>query len=136
MPHEGKGRPDQFSFTAAISSLNAFLPSLKNINVLSLANMGPELAEGCKGDASPSEWRTEPLWGLRFVSAAQPLAGPPGPPNPNPPPPVVALMHDGRAASIDEAIQMHGGEGEGARYKYNALSQKNRDLLLEFLNTL
>jgi len=83
---------------------------------LLLHDMGPDLAEGCKGKALPSEWRTEPLWGLRFVAAG--------------------YLHDGRAASLDEAIQLHGGEAAGSRDKYNALSQTKQALLIDFLNTL
>lgn len=81
-----------------------------------LHDMGPDLAEGCKVDATPSEWRTEPLWGLRFVPAG--------------------FMHDGRAETIEEAIDLHGGEAAGAREAYSVLSSGDRSLLLDFLNTL
>jgi len=83
---------------------------------LLLHDMGSELGEGCKGDATPNEWRTEPLWGLRFV---------PG-----------LYMHDGRATTLYDAIQMHGGEAALSRYKFNSMEQKDQDLVIEFLNTL
>lgn len=81
-----------------------------------LHDMGPDLAEGCKVDATPSEWRTEPLWGLRFVPTG--------------------YMHDGRADTLEEAIGFHGGEGAGARDAYSALSPGDQALLLDFLKTL
>ncbi len=102
---------------------------IKPYSDMLLHDMGPLLAEGCKGDATPSEWRTEPLWGLRFVAAVQ--GGFPPPQSRT-----IALLHDGRAGSIDEAIQWHDGEAERARNKYNALSDKDREMLLKFLNTL
>ena len=84
-----------------------------------LHDMGSDLAEGCKGDATPSEWRTEPLWGLRFV--------------------VAGYMHDGRAATLDAAILAHAGEGSEANNAvdaYEDLEEKDRLLLIDFLNTL
>src|SRR5207245_1572799 len=41
------------------------------------------------GVASPTEWRTAPLWG---VADSAPY------------------LHDGRARTLEEAIQLHGGE--------------------------
>jgi CxxC motif-containing protein (DUF1111 family) len=83
-----------------------------------LHDMGPDLAEGCKGDARPQEWRTEPLWALRFIN------------------PAVGYMHDGRAGTIEEAILAHGGEGAGARAAFEALSNDDKSLLLNFLDIL
>jgi CxxC motif-containing protein (DUF1111 family) len=59
--------------------------------------------------------RTAPLWGLR----ARPQ-----------------LMHDGLSLTIDEAIRRHGGQAEGVRLKYEALSDQEKKLLLAFLNSL
>ncbi len=92
---------------------------IKPYSDLLLHDMGNDLAEGCKGDATPNEWRTEPLWGLRFV--------------------VAGYMHDGRAASVEEAILVHAGEGSEANNAvdaYEGLKQKDKDLLIAFLNTL
>lgn len=83
---------------------------------LLLHDMGPELAENCKGDATPQEWRTEPLWGLRFVPAG--------------------FMHDGRAETIEEAIELHGGEAAKSRKKFRKLNDRKRGQLLDYLNTL
>lgn len=63
----------------------------------------------------PSEWRTPPLWGVRD-------SGP--------------LLHDGRAATLREAIKLHGGEGLRAAKKYAHLSEKQRGDLVAFLQTL
>ena len=82
---------------------------------LLLHDLGPENADICNGEAEPAEFRTEPLMGLRFSAT---------------------FMHDGRAASIDEAIRLHGGEGSGARGKYERLTSRQRDALLRFLKSL
>ena len=41
------------------------------------------------GEATPTEWRTHPLWGVATSSP---------------------YLHDGRANTIDESIRLHGGE--------------------------
>ena len=61
------------------------------------------------------EWRTPPLWGVAD-------SGP--------------YLHDGRAATLEEAILMHGGEAELARNNYEKLSAKEKELILEFLGSL
>jgi len=45
-------------------------------------------------------------------------------------------MHDGRAHSIDAAIQLHGGEAATSRATYNALTETDKKALLKFLNSL
>ena len=82
---------------------------------LLLHDMGPDLADICMGQALPEEFRTEPLWGLRFR---------------------LTFLHDGRARTIDTAIQLHGGEANGARARYLALSDEERAVLLRFLGNL
>jgi len=67
------------------------------------------------GDASPREFRTPPLWGLRST------------------PP---YLHDGRADTIDQAIRAHAGEALRAVVNYFALTPADRVALLEFLNSL
>lgn len=88
---------------------------------LLLHDMGEGLADGLPdGDASGSEWRTPPLWGLGRVVDD----------------PRARLLHDGRASSIEEAILMHGGEAAGVVERYAALSGSEREALLAFLHTL
>jgi len=89
---------------------------------LLLHDMGPELADICLGLATPSEFRTEPLMGLRLSEQIE--EGEP------------RFLHDGRARSIEEAIRLHGGEGAASRDKFNALSEADRKALLEFLRSL
>jgi CxxC motif-containing protein (DUF1111 family) len=89
---------------------------------LRLHRMGPGLAEAMpEGDAAGDEWRTPPLWGLgRAVDAA---GG-------------AALLHDGRARSILEAILWHGGEAAAARDKVSAMPAADRAALIAFLRSL
>ncbi len=83
---------------------------------LLLHDMGPDLADGIRqGVATGSEFRTQPLWG---VGVAAPY------------------LHDGRADTLDEAIRMHGGEAEAARDAYEAFDERDRALVLAFLNSL
>jgi CxxC motif-containing protein (DUF1111 family) len=82
---------------------------------LLLHDMGPMLSDICLGDATPAEFRTEPLVGLRVVER---------------------FMHDGRAATIAEAIELHGGEASPARDRFRALRPEDRDALLELLRSL
>lgn len=90
---------------------------------LLLHDMGPELDDNyTEGSASTAEWRTTPLWGLGLASDVQ--GG------------VLFLMHDGRARTYDEAIQYHGGEGSNSREAYNALSGKEKEQLISFLESL
>ena len=63
----------------------------------------------------PSTFLTENLWGAGT----------------SPP-----YMHDGRAASLTEAILEHGGEGDAARTKFRNLSIKQQQNLIAFLNNL
>ena len=89
---------------------------------LLLHDMGPELADICLGLAAPSEFRTEPLMGLRLSEQIE--EGEP------------RFLHDGRARSIEEAVRLHGGEGAKSRDKFAALSEADRAALLRFLRSL
>jgi len=89
---------------------------------LLLHDMGPELADICFGLATPSEFRTEPLMGLRLSEEIE--EGEP------------RFLHDGRARTIEEAIRLHGGEGSASRDRFSALSEADRKALLEFLRSL
>ena len=65
--------------------------------------------------ASPDEIRTPSLWGLRLRRP---------------------LMHDGRAATIDEAIRGHAGEATAARRRFEGLPAASVQNLLAFLRSL
>jgi CxxC motif-containing protein (DUF1111 family) len=65
--------------------------------------------------ALPAEWKTPPLWG---VADSAPY------------------MHDGRAATLEEAIAAHGGEAARSVKLYRGLSAANRGKLLVLLKSL
>jgi CxxC motif-containing protein (DUF1111 family) len=65
--------------------------------------------------ANELEWRTPPLWGMRDSAP---------------------YLHDGRAATVAEAVEFHGGEGMSAAQRYKSLSEKERGRIGLFLNTL
>ena len=127
---DGTARRGQRSF-ASIGCDKCHTPSLRTADhpIKALANrqfaaytdlllhdMGPELADICQGlVATPSEFRTEPLMALRLARR---------------------YLHDGRAGSIEQAVELHGGEAARSRDAFRALSGSDRRALLRFLSTL
>lgn len=90
---------------------------------LLLHDMGSGLDDSyTEGSAETYEWRTPPLWGLGL--------------SPNSQGGQYFLMHDGRATSIEEAIQLHGGEASGSKNNFNALSASEKEDLIKFLESL
>lgn len=90
---------------------------------LLLHDIGSVLDDGyTEGNAKTFEWRTPPLWGLGL--------------SPNSQGGQYFLLHDGRAQSIEEAIQLHGGEATGSKNKFNQLTSADRNALLKFLQSL
>ncbi len=84
--------------------------------------MGAGLADGRPDfDATGSEWRTAPLWGIGLF------------PRTNGTP---FYLHDGRARSIEEAVLWHGGEAEKSKQAFIHLAKTDRDKLIKFLNSL
>jgi CxxC motif-containing protein (DUF1111 family) len=65
--------------------------------------------------ATPQEWRTPPLWGLRD-------SGP--------------YLHDGRAETIEQAIALHGAQGKNPAVRYFGLSPRRRQQVQAFLKSL
>lgn len=106
---------------------DASLPELANqtfhpFTDLLLHDMGPGLADGRPDfEASGSEWRTPPLWGLGLI---QKVNG------------HTLLLHDGRARGFAEAILWHDGEGAAAREAFRTSPQADRDALIAFLKSL
>ena len=45
-------------------------------------------------------------------------------------------MHDGRAQTVTEAIEAHGGEAAASRQRFGQLSEKEREAVVAFLNSL
>ena len=82
-------------------------------------DMGARLADGIvEAEAGSRRWRTAPLIGLRHLRG---------------------YLHDGRARTLDQAILLHGDEGSEAAAsveRYRALSQADRDALLDYVRSL
>jgi CxxC motif-containing protein (DUF1111 family) len=64
---------------------------------------------------TPGEWRTAPLWG---VADSAPY------------------LHDGRAETLEEAIQLHGGEASGVAARFQSSSIEDREAIIAFLKSL
>ena len=100
------------------------LPLLADIDApiytdMLLHDMGPAFSDGL-GDqsATASEWRTAPLLGMRFMRV---------------------YLHDGRASSLEEAIELHGADGSEAAdsvRRFKALDDASRAQLLAFVTAL
>ncbi|SPJ25286.1 hypothetical protein PAA8504_03137 [Palleronia abyssalis] len=87
-----------------------------------LHDMGPGLADGLPaGQATGSEWRTPPLWGIGLTEETSGHR---------------QFLHDGRARSLTEAILWHGGEAQAARDRFASLSADDRAAILAFLESL
>ena len=105
----------------------ADFPELSNQTIrpytdLLLHDMGPDLADSRPDfQAEGSEWRTPPLWGIGLVPTVNEHTN---------------YLHDGRARSLMEAILWHGGEAESSRETVRAMSQEERDALIQFLESL
>jgi CxxC motif-containing protein (DUF1111 family) len=65
--------------------------------------------------ANQLEWRTPPLWGLRDSAP---------------------YLHDGRAATIADAVALHDGEGLSAAHAFGRLNGEERKQVDLFLHTL
>jgi CxxC motif-containing protein (DUF1111 family) len=80
-----------------------------------LHDMGA-LGDGIEhGTAKGREMRTAPLWGVRLIKT---------------------LLHDGRAATIEDAIAAHDGQARASRDRFLALSADDRARLLAFVRSL
>ena len=85
-------------------------------------DMGPGLADGRPDfQASGSEWRTPPLWGIGLVETVNGHT---------------RFLHDGRAGSLMEAVLWHDGEASAAKERVKRLPQRDRDALITFLESL
>ncbi|WP_394203412.1 di-heme oxidoredictase family protein [Shewanella waksmanii] len=87
-----------------------------------LHDMGEGLADN-RPDflADGQEWRTRPLWGIGLTQTVNPQAG---------------FLHDGRAATIEEAILWHGGEAQNSTDKFMELTAAERQQLIAFVMSL
>jgi CxxC motif-containing protein (DUF1111 family) len=72
--------------------------------------------DGTPGDSpQPGEWRTPPLWG---VADSAPY------------------LHDGRAQTMEQAIEMHGGQATRSARQFAELGKNEQTYLVMFLRTL
>ena len=89
---------------------------------LLLHDMGAGLADGRPDfEATGSEWRTPPLWGIGLVQTVNRHT---------------YFLHDGRARNLAEAILWHGGEAEASKEHFRRLPRADREALLQFLRSL
>ncbi len=87
-----------------------------------LHDMGEGLADNRPSfKASGRHWKTPALWGLGLTQTVNSYAG---------------FLHDGRAATIEEAILWHGGEAENAKNNFKSMNSDQRRDLLDFLKSL
>ena len=80
-----------------------------------LADLRPEF------EATGTEWRTSPLWGIGVTQTVFPYA---------------KYLHDGRANTLEEAILWHGGEAESSQQAFVAMPEGDCQALIRFLRTL
>lgn len=89
---------------------------------LLLHDMGEDLADH-RPDylAGGRDWRTAPLWGLGLSKTVNGST---------------ALLHDGRARDVTEAILWHGGEAIAAQNAFRAMTRDERDALVKFVESI
>jgi len=89
---------------------------------LLLHDMGSGLADGqLDFQASGSEWRTAPLWGIGLLEEVNGYA---------------FYLHDGRARTLEEAIMWHAGEAEASRNSFESMTSDEKSALITFLKSL
>jgi len=106
------------NFTGGLSPMVASMSeqSISPYSDFLVHDMGPLLADGVPmGQASGSQWRTTPLWGLSRRTL---------------------YLHDGRTSNLITAITLHGGEASTVISNFKALSASDQADLLDFLNSL
>ncbi len=87
-----------------------------------LHDLGSNLADNRRDfSATGVEWKTRPLWGIGLTKTVNPAAG---------------FLHDGRAATIEEAILWHGGEAQQSNDDFMALEKTERQALIDFVMSL
>lgn len=89
---------------------------------LLLHDMGEALSDGRPDfEAGARDWRTPPLWALGLSETVNGHS---------------ALLHDGRARNVIEAILWHGGEALAAREAFRNMPKAERDALIKFLQAI
>lgn len=91
------------------------LRTVRPFSDLLVHDLGRSAGDVCGEDVAPGEYRTAPLWGLRFRDR---------------------YMHDGAATDLVAAVSLHGGEAQAARTAFLGMSDADRALLVRFLDSL
>lgn len=110
--------------TTGKSDSPAYLSSqtIRPYTDLLLHDMGDGLADNRPDfEATGSEWRTAPLWGLGLVKTVNKHTN---------------FLHDGRARNVEEAILWHGGEAERSKQAFMKFSKTEREAVLRFIDSL
>ena len=96
---------------------------VKPFSDILLHDMGENLSDArIEFKASPREWRTAPLWGIgKYILTAK--TG-------------IALLHDGRAKSVEEAILWHDGEAKRVKKNFMNLSAQDREKVIQYIKEL
>jgi len=102
-------------------SIDGIAARIDTFSDLLLHDLGEGLADHrADGRIVTSRWRTAPLWGL-----AQALQSGD-----------IALLHDGRAGSVEQAILWHDGQAAGAQRAFQRLPAAERARLLRWIESL
>jgi CxxC motif-containing protein (DUF1111 family) len=113
-----------FCHTPSFKTGNSTMAALRNVQVnlfsdLLVHDMGVGLADGVsQGQAGPREFRSAPLWGLGQR---------------------IFFLHDGRTSDLLAAIKAHassGSEANGVIARFNALTETQKQHVLNFLRSL
>jgi uncharacterized integral membrane protein (TIGR00698 family) len=119
VPERGRGA----RLFIAVGCAKCHVPALKGekgdvpvYSDLLLHDMGPGLDDKIvQGDATGADWRTTPLVGLRLKDR---------------------FLHDGRAATLRDAVLDHGGEGEIVRRRFFELEEAQQQEIYRFIASL
>jgi len=104
------------SFGCATCHVPDMPPAVNVFSDFCVHRMGEGLADGIfDHEARGDEFRTTPLWGVRLKTA---------------------YLHDGRAATLEDAVRAHGGEASDAVRAFESAAEDQRAALVRFLRTL
>lgn len=134
VPRASSSQPkDGAALFAAAGCADCHRPQLPVENVAGIDVIAPytdlllhDLGEGLadrtlNGRPVTSRWRTAPLWGLHHMQRSGRD---------------LALLHDGRARSVEEAVLWHDGEAAAARRRFERLDASQREQLSSWVEGL
>jgi CxxC motif-containing protein (DUF1111 family) len=99
-----------------VPALRGTLGDVPLYSDLLLHDMGPSLDDKIvQGNATGSDWRTTPLIGLHLRER---------------------FLHDGRAATLRDAVLEHAGEGETVRKRFFELDDIEQQEIYRFIASL